>query len=177
MDESRDKPCSDDPHELLARVPDEHLESCDSCNAETARFSEAVSMLAHALPAPAPESGLRQQILDLALAPIAPLDVAAYEWQEPIPGVKLHVLKDEPERGMRACLAWGSPGARMDTHRHLGDENILVLQGRLRDERGVYGPGDICRSRAGSVHSEEVLPGEDCICYVVYYGPLEFLKG
>lgn len=176
MDDTRDRPCSDDPHELLAEAS-AHLSSCENCHAEAASFSEAVLLLAHALPAPRPESGLRQQILDLALAPSIPIDVSAYEWQEPIPGVKLHVLRDEPERGMRACLAWGSPGARMETHRHLGDENILVLQGKLKDERGTYGPGDICRSRAGSVHTEEVLPGEDCVCYVVYYGPLEFLRG
>jgi hypothetical protein len=40
----------------------------------------------------------------------------------------------------------------------------------LRDDRGSYRVGEICRSRTGSAHVEEVLPGEDCICYVVYYG-------
>jgi putative transcriptional regulator len=71
---------------------------------------------------------------------------------------------------MRGVLVWGRPGTRTIAHRHLGDELILVLQGRLQDGRGTYGPGEICRSRTGSSHVEEVLPGEDCICYVVYYG-------
>jgi putative transcriptional regulator len=71
---------------------------------------------------------------------------------------------------MRGCLVWARPGTRTIAHRHLGDEVILVLQGALRDEKGTYEAGQICRSRTGSSHVEEVLPGEDCICYVVYYG-------
>ena len=51
-----------------------------------------------------------------------------------------------------------------------------MLKGALRDERGTYGPGEICRSAAGSEHSEEVASGEDCLCYVVYYGGLEMLE-
>jgi putative transcriptional regulator len=71
---------------------------------------------------------------------------------------------------MRGCLVWAKPGARTARHRHLGDEVILVLSGSLRDERGSYHANQICRSREGSVHVEEVQPGDDCFCYVVYYG-------
>jgi putative transcriptional regulator len=83
-------------------------------------------------------------------------------------------MKEDPARGMRACLVWAMPGALHPRHRHVGDENILVLRGAIRDDRGDYGPGEVCRSRAGSTHSEEALPGDDCVCYVVYYGPLEY---
>ena len=57
----------------------------------------------------------------------------------------------------------------MGRHRHLGDEDILVLEGSLSDGRGAYGPGQICRSRTGSVHAEEAGP-DGCICFVAYYG-------
>jgi putative transcriptional regulator len=83
---------------------------------------------------------------------------------------------EDPARGVRGCLIHAQPGARHPSHRHKGAENILVLKGALRDERGTYGPGEICRSAPGSVHSEEVVPGEDCLCYVVYYGDLEMLE-
>jgi putative transcriptional regulator len=71
---------------------------------------------------------------------------------------------------VRKVLVWARAGARYPSHRHLGDEEILVLQGALRDRRGVYRPGQICRSATGSVHSEEVDGSEDCVCFVVYHG-------
>jgi putative transcriptional regulator len=117
-----------------------------------------------------PRPGLRQELLDLALAPAFPLDTSAYEWGEPFPGVRICEVASDPARQMRGCLVWARPGARTARHRHLGDEVILVLAGALRDEYGTYHAGQICRSREGSVHVEEVLPGEDCFCYVVYYG-------
>jgi anti-sigma factor ChrR (cupin superfamily) len=121
------------------------------------------------------DPSLRQQLLDLAGAPTGRIDTSAHAWQELAPGIKVQVVHEEPARGMRACLVWALPGARNERHRHGGDEVILVLQGSLRDENGTYGPGQICRSRKGSTHTEEALPGDDCFCYVVYYGPLEFL--
>jgi putative transcriptional regulator len=117
-----------------------------------------------------PDPGLREHVLELARAPRGPVDLAAYPWQDFAPGIRVHVMEDEPERGRRAVLVWARPRATMAAHRHLGDEEILVLEGRLRDERGEYGPGDVCRSRAGSVHREEVVGDEDCVCYVVYHG-------
>jgi anti-sigma factor ChrR (cupin superfamily) len=133
--------------------------------------------LAASLPSATPSESTRQQLLDLARAPSLPLDLESYAWDELAPGIQVHMLWEDPARGARAFLAWGRPGARHVRHRHLGDENILVLQGALGDEHGRYRAGDLCRSRAGSVHTEDVLPGEDCICYVFYYGALEPVTG
>jgi predicted ChrR family anti-sigma factor len=123
---------------------------------------------------PAPR--VREALLDLAEAPALPIDVSAIRWEELAPGVRCHVHREDVSRGVRGCLIWAGPGSRHPRHRHQGAENILVLQGALRDERGTYSPGEICRSAAGSEHSEEVVPGEDCLCYVVYYGGLEMLE-
>jgi anti-sigma factor ChrR (cupin superfamily) len=123
----------------------------------------------------APDPIVKQQLLDLADAPALPIDVSRYAWFDAVPGIKLAVLKEDPSRGLRACLAWGKAGARHPRHRHGGDELILVLEGVLRDERGEYGPGAVCHSRTGDVHSEEVV--EDCLCYVLYFGELEMLEG
>lgn len=136
-----------------------------------------VALLDRHLPAShgvAPRPLVRQELLDLAEAPKS-IDVGAYVWQDLFPGVRHVLCKEDPARGMRALLIWAKPGAQSPTHRHLGKENILVLQGVLADHRGTYGPGQICRSEAGSVHSEAVPGGEDCICYAVYYGDLEIL--
>lgn len=122
-----------------------------------------------------PRDGLRQEMLDLLDAPLLPIDPRAHVWTEVAPGIRIALLRAAPERNMRGCLVWAQPGAKTAAHRHKGDEVILVLQGGLRDERGSYHAGQICRSRAGSAHTEEVLPGEECFCYVVYYGDHELL--
>ena len=122
-----------------------------------------------------PRDGLRQEMLDLLDAPRLPIDPLAHVWTEVAPGIRIVLMRADPTRNMRRCLVWAQPGAKTRAHRHLGDEVILVLQGGLRDERGSYHAGQICRSREGSSHTEEVLPGEDCFCYVVYYGDHELL--
>ena len=152
---------------------DAHVASCDACARALARASEALTDLAAAIP---PGTSLRQRVLDMAEAPVLPIDPAAYAWEELAPGVRIHTVRDEPSRSFRSVLVWASPGARYPRHRHLGEEEILVLSGRLRDERGSYGPGEICRSVTGSDHSEAVEGSEDCICYVVYRGEHEMLE-
>jgi hypothetical protein len=152
-----------------------HRLECSPCREAAEQAARAAASVAAALEPAPPRGELRWQLLDLAEAPRWPFDLAAIPWQQMAPGVRIHTLKEEPERGVRKCLVWAEPGARNGTHRHGGDECILVLKGGLKDERGEYHAGELCRSREGFVHSEEVLPGEDCVCYVVYYGPLEFL--
>jgi putative transcriptional regulator len=123
-----------------------------------------------------PPDPLRQRVLDLARAPRGPLDLSQYSWVELAPGFKVHVLEEDPASGKQSCLVWARPGATQPRHLHHGDENVLVLQGAFRDERDTYRAGDVCHSRAGSAHRDEAVVGdEDCVCFVVYYGPLELL--
>ena len=153
-----------------------HLQfGCSGCSDAVSDAATVLKEIPHPLPVPPMDLSLRQQLLDIANAPMGPVDTAAYDWRELGPGIRFHVIEEDTARGMRACLVWAAPGARNERHRHGGDEVILVLQGGLRDEHGTYGPGEICRSRKGSTHTEEALPGDDCFCYVVYYGTLEFL--
>jgi len=121
-----------------------------------------------------PDKVVKTQLLDLADAPALPIDRSRYAWSEVAPGILIALVKQDGARGMRACLVSGKAGARHPRHRHGGDELILVLEGVLKDERAAYGPGAVCRSRAGDVHSEQAE--EDCLCYVVYYGELEMLE-
>jgi putative transcriptional regulator len=153
-----------------------HQGACAACRTLVSEQRPTLRLLSRDAPNASPDSRLREQILDLAAAPAVPDDLASIPWQPLAPGVRFHVHREDPDRGVRGCLIWASPGARHGRHRHQGFENILVLQGRLRDERGEYGPGEICRSAPGSVHSEEVVAEEDCVCYVVYYGGLEMLE-
>ena len=110
--------------------------------------------------------------MDLIEAPRGPVDRSAFGWTEAGPGLKLHVVSEDAARGVKRCLVWGKPGASTVRHGHSGDEVILVIEGNLKDDRGAYGPGDICRSAPGDVHQEQVLGDDDCMCFVVYYGDL-----
>jgi quercetin dioxygenase-like cupin family protein len=153
-----------------------HLASgCAGCNAALRGATAAAAQLPSVLPVGVPSPTLREQVLDLAH--VSSLgDWKSHPMVEGPPGVFMYLHRQDPSRNMRACLVRVRPGVTIARHRHDADEVIFVLQGALRDERGRYGPGEICRSLPGSVHSEEALPGEDCVCYVLYYGenhPLE----
>jgi len=64
-----------------------------------------------------------------------------------------------------------APGARPETHRHLGevDEATLMLGGRLQfyidDDEFVAGPGDMVHVPGGAVHHVENEGGEDGIIF------------
>ena len=165
------------PYALGALDPSEeadfraHLQSgCPACAAEVESYRTVLRT-----PDGPPSPRLRPQVLELAEAPRLPIDPAAYDWLEPVPGIRMHVVKEQPERSFRAALVWADPGARHPRHRHHGEEVILVLKGGIRDFRGEYTAGSICRSATDSTHAEEVLPLGECFCYALYYGPLEML--
>ena len=124
------------------------------------------------LPVSATSAGTRVQLMDLLEVPRGPIDRSAYPWLDVGPGLKLHVVSADEARGVKRCLVWGAPGASTVRHSHGGDEVILVLEGQLKDDRSAYGPGEICRSRPGDVHQEQVMGDTDCVCFVVYYGDL-----
>jgi anti-sigma factor ChrR (cupin superfamily) len=51
-----------------------------------------------------------------------------------------------------ALVRW-APGTVFQPHRHLGGEEILVLEGVFQDEAGTYPAGSWLRNPPGSVHS------------------------
>jgi len=55
--------------------------------------------------------------------------------------------------GTATVLVWMDAGCGYPPHRHLGPEDVLVLQGGYRDEMGEYGAGDHVHYAAGSTHS------------------------
>ncbi len=66
-----------------------------------------------------------------------------------------------------------APGSVFPPHTHEGDELVLVVQGRLREDDGTEaGPGEIRRRPPGSTHSFEVLPGPDLVYLAVLFDGL-----
>ena len=61
-----------------------------------------------------------------------------------------------------------APGQTTIPHRHVGDEEFLVIEGDIRDHDGfVYKPGDLVCLRSGTEHSSYSETG----CLLVVYLP------
>lgn len=79
------------------------------------------------------------------------VNVAERSWQERRPGVHWKVLWEEGDR--KAVLMRYDPGATIPRHRHLGDEQIFVLEGGLSDDFGTCTEGNYARRPPGCVHT------------------------
>jgi anti-sigma factor ChrR (cupin superfamily) len=79
------------------------------------------------------------------------VDVAGRAWEERRPGVFWKVLWEEGDR--KAVLVRYAPGATIPRHRHVGDEQVFVLEGTVSDETGTCTAGNYARRPPGCVHT------------------------
>lgn len=79
------------------------------------------------------------------------VNAAEQSWQERRPGVRWKLLWAEGER--QALLVRYAPGATIPRHRHLGDEQIFVLEGSVSDDTGTCTSGNYARRPPGCVHT------------------------
>jgi anti-sigma factor ChrR (cupin superfamily) len=86
-------------------------------------------------------------------APVTSLyvDVAQRSWTERRPGVFWKVLWEEGDH--KALLVRYAPGAAIPRHRHVGDEQVFVLEGSVSDDTGTCTAGNYVRRPPGCVHS------------------------
>ncbi|PYN01151.1 MAG: hypothetical protein DME08_02130 [Candidatus Rokuibacteriota bacterium] len=79
------------------------------------------------------------------------VDPASRAWVERRPGVHWKTLWEEGDR--RAVLIRYDAGAVIPRHRHLGDEQIWVLEGAVSDDTGVCRAGAYARRPPGCIHT------------------------
>jgi anti-sigma factor ChrR (cupin superfamily) len=79
------------------------------------------------------------------------VDPAGVDWQTRRPGVHWKILWEDGDR--RAVLVRYDPGALVPRHRHLGDEQIFVLEGSVTDDTGTCSAGNYARRPPGCVHT------------------------
>lgn len=72
-------------------------------------------------------------------------------------GIRLSFLLDEAGAA-RAVLIAMDPGCAYPRHRHLGDEEVLVLAGAYEDLWGWHAAGEFLVHPAGSVHAAVAGP-------------------
>jgi len=91
--------------------------------------------------------------------------LADVRWRTIAPGVKKHVIAQDPNSSSLYMLQVAS-GKAVPEHGHGGGELTLILSGAYRDEFGVFGPGDIADLDEHVVHKPHVEEGAPCICLV-----------
>lgn len=85
------------------------------------------------------------------------VDPSDCTWVERRPGVFWKILWEEGDR--RAVLMRYQPGATIPRHRHLGDEQIWVLEGSVTDDTGTCVKGNYARRPPGCVHTVQSRDG------------------
>jgi quercetin dioxygenase-like cupin family protein len=96
-------------------------------------------------------------------------------WEELAPGVRFRDFEGGPRLGeAHGGLARVEPGEVFPMHSHVGEERLLVLQGRIEDEHGrSYRAGDMIVSPDGSAHELRAV-GDKEVIYAAAVIALDF---
>lgn len=88
------------------------------------------------------------------------------EWDDLTPGVQVRDFEAGDACGeAHGGLVRVEPGHAFPRHAHVGEETVLILQGRLQDDQGKqYRAGDLIISPDGSSHQLEVV-GDQAVLY------------
>jgi anti-sigma factor ChrR (cupin superfamily) len=105
-------------------------------------------------------------------------DFSSIEWRSTrYEGIFLHVLRRDDETGDSTVLIRMEPGCGYPAHRHNGIEEVLVLRGGYRDQKGEHCAGDYVLNEAGSAHHPVAVDGlEDCIMIAFAHGGIKLLN-
>ena len=104
-------------------------------------------------------------------------DLNSIEWNPTRhQGVFVNILRRDPETNDATVLIRMQPGCGYPAHRHVGLEEVLILQGGYRDGRGEHRAGDYVLNEEDSAHAPVALEGEDCIMLAVAHRGIELLK-
>jgi anti-sigma factor ChrR (cupin superfamily) len=96
----------------------------------------------------------------------------AFPWSPFRPGIEIHRLAGQGDRGPASAILRYAPGASVPRHRHPGYEHILVLHGAQVDERGRHGAGCLVINPPGSEHAVHCPEGS--IVLVLWEHPVVF---
>ncbi|ABI77434.1 putative anti-sigma factor, ChR family [Hyphomonas neptunium ATCC 15444] len=93
-------------------------------------------------------------------------------WQ--IVSLGLKRLKLDVGSAMEVELYRINAGSKIPRHSHGGTEFTMVLSGGFSDERGSYGPGDVCVKGPSDIHQPVADDDEVCYALAVRDGGLRF---
>jgi anti-sigma factor ChrR (cupin superfamily) len=141
--------------EERARFEAHLAEGCPQCHARIRDAREALAEMSHSiepvLPAPAIKERILKQI-DSEASGLVFIHADEGSWIEPEPGILAKILNLDMDRQCVTALVRLAPGARYAAHRHLGSEEVLVLEGSCYCGGRLLRKGDYHRAEAGSIH-------------------------
>jgi len=96
-------------------------------------------------------------------------------WEDMVEGVRFFDFEGGPGIGeAHGGLVRVAPGASFPMHTHVGEERILVLQGRAEDDQGrTFRAGDFVTSADGTAHEVRTV-GDQEVIYAAVVIALEF---
>ena len=117
----------------------------------------------------APPPGLPPRGLPAALARY---DIGP--WRGLFPGIALAGVLP-PARGRAGIyLLRLAPGTALADHGHGGREMTVIIEGAVRDDRGLYGPGDVAERDDAAHHAPVAVGASPCVCVIAVEGRLRF---
>lgn len=87
--------------------------------------------------------------------------------------IGLRLLYADPESGEEHYLIRYPAGLRARTHRHTAAHTIVVLEGRLRVNHRVVGPGAYCHFPAGEAMYHAPADGGPCLFVILFHGAFD----
>jgi putative transcriptional regulator len=146
----------------LSRPGGQHLRSLAAeAAAPAALWQKIAAKVAREMAAP------RNLLEDTPLPAAARAELPPFyqplEWGE-LPGApaKLTLLVADREAELELYLINNPPETTFPYHRHLGSEDLLILQGGLTDQYGHYQAGDLQQYEKGSSHEPLIDAGITC---------------
>jgi len=91
-------------------------------------------------------------------------------------GIFVNVLRRDEQTGDATVLIRMQPGCGYPAHRHLGVEEVFILQGGYSDADGERCAGEYFINDAGSAHHPIASDGEDCIMIAFAHRGIELLR-
>jgi hypothetical protein len=149
-----------------ARSFEEHLSrGCKICSAELESFELTLQNMGLGVVEESPPARVRAALLASvgqtgSTYKMKPdkrrpfLSVLSWEgtWQEVIPGVFVKNLFTDADSGISTSLVRMLPGTSLPVHKHIGVEQVFVLEGDCDVAGQNLGPGDYHRAEEGSIH-------------------------
>ncbi|MBI2920506.1 MAG: cupin domain-containing protein [Planctomycetes bacterium] len=104
-------------------------------------------------------------------------DLNTSDWkQTKYPGVSIRFLRTDKRTGDATALIRMDAGCGYPQHRHVGEEEVLVLAGAYKDHAGTYRTGEYHVNKPGSVHQPVATGDGTCILFAVAHGGIELIE-
>jgi len=87
--------------------------------------------------------------------------------------IELRLLHEDPSSGAEHYVVRYPAGLRARPHRHTAAQTVVVLEGRLRVNDVVIGPGAYCHFPGGETMFHAPAGDEGCLFLTIFHGPFD----